>query len=144
MPGWKLWRVRRDQSGAAKSTRGFEIYIHDPSELVAISTYKIANIAKLSVFKDDIKKKVQIYPSYYVKKGYSETVCNGANDYSREQCNTIGGWNKRIRQMRDMFGPRMACVLPGVMNTLGYEMCRRKGHQRPEDLQLFANETKSM
>ena len=129
------------RGGEFGKTTKFDIYLHDPEEMVAPATYKVGNNPVVSLFKDDNKRKVRIIPSKTVTEGYARDACSDAPGYRRVECDITQGWDRRIQDMRQTFGQRMACVLPGIQNSLGLPMCTEEGVTPSEDVLNNSNET---
>lgn len=102
-----------DRKQFGEQTRNFEVYLHDPKEMVSLSTYKIANIPMVNFYKDSLKAKVQIHPSKFILEGHARDKCNDSQHYSRIKCDITQGWERRIQLVKETFGDRFSCLLPG-------------------------------
>jgi hypothetical protein len=49
--------------------------------------------------------------------------CNESDGYSTNQCEESSGWEHRIDDLREAYGSRFGCVIPGVVvENASYKM----------------------
>lgn len=106
----------------------FKIYVHDMKEHVALDSYALVDIPYITIYPENRRQKWQISPSKHENFASRPNYCNKNQAYSENLCKIQYCWDKRIHTCQKFFGDKFNCILPGIITSYDYPICKTLGN----------------
>ncbi len=107
----------------------WKVYVHDIHEHVLLDSYAIKTMPSVTFLKYDLtdetktKKKLLMLPRLTKHPSSSEVLpCVNCQDYSENWCNIQWGWKENLQEMKNYYGKRFTCRIPGIWTDKRSEM----------------------
>ncbi len=124
----------------------WKIYVHDKEEHLVLSTYAMGDIPFVQLKNinqtrtNAHKAKVKLLPKLFNKPGTKFHPCIKDDSYSQNECYLKKLWKNRVDKIKDYYGERFDCVLPGLMLDEKMPICTKR-NSLPSVLDLDHNDT---
>ncbi len=99
----------------------WNVYVHDRNEHVLLAAYAMADLPRLTLRRPVEgnyllpKGKAKLLPKLILKPDTSNHPCVSGASYSQNLCYLKKFWRSRVDAIRDHYGNRFNCIIPGIL-----------------------------
>ncbi len=124
----------------------WRIYIHDKHEHIVLASYAMTDLPYLTLKSATVgepstyKGKAKLLPRLTKKPNTKVHKCSADPSYSQNLCYLKLFWDLRVKTLKEYYGSRLDCLIPGLLVNHGYPICT-KGTAGATNLRNKTNET---
>lgn len=103
----------------------WQVYLHDKYEHLVLASYAMKDLPFLNLRPVEVKARGKISPRLTKRPRTKAHPCSENPGYSQNSCYLDLFWGERIRSLREFYGSRFDCVIPGILTDHGMPLCTK-------------------